>query len=119
VWDWSSDTPTSLNVLQDALTAYENALDQGPDLGNAIANIANHRYEHVHLIGHSSGAKLIQLAAEELTIIYKLRNQHPFIHLTLLDAYTPFDIDRDTYGFFGELSEPLFRALCSPFPRPI
>jgi hypothetical protein len=100
VLDWSYDTPEfGLDFQNAALRAYENALFQGPDLAIAIAN---HPYKHVHLIGHSSGAKLIDVAAKELILRYKeIQNneERPFIHLTFLDAYTPYKMDEDTYGF--------------------
>lgn len=104
VWDWHEYTPTTdfdpQDVLKDYRTAYENALlpSQAPALANAIAN---HRYDHVHLIGHSSGAKFIQVAAEVLAIDYKLNNiqPQPFIHLTFLDAYTRDNLDTLVYGF--------------------
>jgi hypothetical protein len=91
VWDWSDSTRGLL-----PFDAYKAAKDEGRiRLANAIAN---HRYEHVHLIGHSAGAKLIQVGAEELVPIYKFYNENPFIHLTFLDAYTPKPRDIRNYG---------------------
>lgn len=102
VWDWHRDTPDRgldpRDALRDYREAYENALDQGHDLKIAIAK--HLKYKHIHLIGHSTGAKLIQLAAEELVTDYKLKGiEKPFIHLTFLDAFTPVPMDKKTYGF--------------------
>jgi hypothetical protein len=56
----------------------------------------------VHLIGHSAGAKLIQSVAEELSLIYAQSSERPFIHLTFLDAFTPFITDWLGYGSLGD-----------------
>ncbi|MGH9876567.1 MAG: hypothetical protein ACRD5H_02935 [Nitrososphaerales archaeon] len=75
VWDWSYDTPKpDLNPL---LTAYENAnIFQGPDLADAIAI---YPYKHVHLIGHSAGANLIDTVATEL-VLKSIQTGHKALH---------------------------------------
>jgi hypothetical protein len=104
VWDWHEYTPGLLipDVDADAVrlafdAAYQNAKDQGGVLANAI-KIHHLIYKHVHLIGHSAGAKLIHDAATAYISDYFVREQNPFIHLTFLDAYTPSDWDKDSYG---------------------
>jgi hypothetical protein len=96
------DTPTHNYILcpqcflEDASDAYNNAVMQGQNLANTIAN---YRYKYVHLLGHSAGANLIDVAAKELVRIYIQRNENPFIHLTFFDAFTLSDFDKDSYGF--------------------
>ncbi|MGH8558047.1 MAG: hypothetical protein ACRESZ_11410 [Methylococcales bacterium] len=104
VWDWSDYTPKHDYSIghcpQCILTDADAALQAAEYQGNVLlANaIANHHYKHVHLIGHSSGAKLIDVAAKTLVPIYKQYNEDTFIHLTFLDAYTPNDTDITDYG---------------------
>jgi hypothetical protein len=108
VLDWSPDTQKGL-LPEVALKAYAAVFDQngqpgqGKKLATAILGVKN-RYKHVHLIGHSAGSNLINVAANELIIDWlKIQNkeERPFIHLTFLDAYTPFSTDRLRYGFLG------------------
>jgi hypothetical protein len=106
VWDWHIYTPPPLKgcILKDcADTAYKNAFDQGKKLANAINQYPIYKY--IHLIGHSSGVNLIDVAAKELKLNYlKLQNEEdrPFIQLTFLDAYTPNpDEDKYAYGFLS------------------
>jgi hypothetical protein len=103
VWDWSAYTPKSIiidpqDLIKDARTAYDNIVNYNLDLRLADA-IATYHYEHVHLIGHSAGAGLIDGAAKDLVRIYTQRNENPFIHLTFLDAFTPTPTDAGNYGF--------------------
>jgi hypothetical protein len=107
VWDWSAHTPKPLQVIdwldikKYADIAYIYARDiGGGKLKDAIFNVNNH-YKYVHLIAHSAGVKLIDEAANELIIEWlKIQNvnDRPFIHLTFLDAYRPYN---DYYGFLG------------------
>jgi hypothetical protein len=104
VWDWSRFTPKRdfppSDLLQDPRAAYENIVTHPDEVYlNLKDAIANHPYKHVHLLGHSAGAKLIQLTAEELVRIYTQRNESPFIHLTFFDAFTLNDFDKNSYGF--------------------
>lgn len=102
VWDWH---PDSLSPVAPGLVpgpAYQNAPDQGDRLGKEIAK---HPYKYVHLIGHSAGARLIDVAARKLAIA-KVEKHKPeewfFIHITFLDAYTPTPVDTETYGNLAE-----------------
>jgi hypothetical protein len=81
VLDWHEDT-SDLNFFG----AYKKAVNRGHNLANAIAD---HRYNYVHLIGHSAGANLIDTVATDLLLKSVEAGNKPFIHLTFLDAYTP------------------------------
>ena len=88
VWDWSNDTPGI-----DFGAAYDNAYNQSLTLSLAIAH---HTYNYIHLIGHSSGARLIDETGKRPVAYYNGKNDTgTFIHLTFLDAYRP---KFDTYG---------------------
>lgn len=90
VWNWSTYTPKYIPG-----EAYRNAEHESIKLANAIAaNAVTHPYSYVHFIGHSAGARLIDLTAKTLA---KMQSP-PFIHLTFLDAYTPNPSDTATYG---------------------
>jgi len=91
VWDWSKDT-TELYPGP----AYGKAEGQSLNLSLAIAK---HTYKYIHLIGHSTGSRLIDLTGKRLVNYYnetKNDEEKPFIHLTFLDAYQP---NNDDYGF--------------------
>ena len=94
VLDWHEDTPTE--GVDRFGKAYIKAYDRGNKLGE---NIAEHPYTYVHLIGHSTGARLIWRAAITLAIktvsSNKPKEEWPFIHLTFLDAFQPYN---DDYG---------------------
>jgi hypothetical protein len=120
VWDWTKCTPDP-NVectpkhdyiaeailrgipaaialfLEDANKAYDNAVSRGLDLARAIEDYPT-TYKHIHFIGHSAGANLINWAAKALAG-YKIQGneERPFIHLTFLDAYTPNE-DESEFG---------------------
>lgn len=107
VWNWHEYTPESLDASPTPgelwrlglYAAYDNAKHQGSMLARAIA--IHPIYQHVHLIGHSAGAKLIHEAARAYIGDYFVREKLPFIHLTFLDAYTPNEWDhvgKDSYG---------------------
>jgi hypothetical protein len=69
--------------------------------GIRLALLQSYNYKYVHLIGHSAGAKLIDVAAYNLIIDYlAIQNieERPFIHLTFLDAYTRDNSDTLSYG---------------------
>jgi len=63
----------------------------GPQLAKAILALGT--FEHIHLIGHSSGCWAIDTAAK---IIQAKTNSQ--IHLTFLDAYVPNDLDQSHLG---------------------
>jgi hypothetical protein len=107
VWDWHEYTPLLGEISPEGFrhaadAAYQNAKDQGVVLANAI-KIHHLIYKHVHLIGHSAGAKLIHDAATAYISDYFIREQNPFIHLTFLDAYTPNEWDNNGHGSYGSL----------------
>ncbi len=81
--------------------ALNNAKDNaGPKLGDIIAS---QNWSHVHLIGHSAGAALIQAAAERI----KLKSQNPVVvHTTFLDAYVGITgRERSSYGTGADWSD--------------
>jgi len=97
VWDWSEDTTEPYPG-----PAYNKAELQAANLATAISP---YPYTYVHMIGHSAGARLIDMAAKNLAALYNnvpsIKNK-PFIHLTFLDAYTP---NNDDYGYFENYPE--------------
>ena len=107
VWDWTKCTsdpnvectpkPSILDVpnyITQVNTAYTYALFEGRELAVAIAN---YPYKHVHFIGHSAGAKLIDEAAFQIALN---NTDQPFLHITFLDAYTRDDNDTINYSGF-------------------
>ena len=107
VWNWSEQTPKP--TISDALQwfakadkAYFNAVDDQsgkPGQGSLLAEaISAHHYDYVQLIGESSGAKLIDVAAKKLAKT-RLKKQRLFIHLTFLDAYTRTAEDSGEHGY--------------------
>ncbi len=108
VWDWRKDEKTGNdqtpvppiwdydNFKDYADIAYTYADIEAQELADAIGK--HPRYEYIHLVAHSTGAKLIDKAAKWLALDKERKNkERPFIHLTFLDAYTP-DEDRSDYG---------------------
>lgn len=113
VWDWTQQCPSEPNgectpknnyffcpecFPGDALAAYFNTELPATNL---ITAISPYPYRHIHMIGHSAGAALIDIAAKNLVGLYNnvpsLRR--PFIHLTFLDAFTLTNLDTTSYGF--------------------
>ncbi len=90
-WPWMSESDTFF-----PWKAMTNGLEQGKLLAKSIVD-AN-QWEHVHLVGHSAGSAVIGSAAQVLTDERAVGRFSGTIHLTFLDAYTPFDILDDTYG---------------------
>ncbi|HPC97141.1 MAG TPA: hypothetical protein PLU87_19540 [Sedimentisphaerales bacterium] len=64
----------------------------GPCLGNKIVTLSKN-WRHVHLIGHSAGAWVVNAAAETLA-----RQTAAEIHITFLDAYVPSGWDEKALG---------------------
>jgi len=64
--------------------ALNNAKQEGLKLGNCISTQG---WSHVHLIGHSAGAGLIQAASE----VIKSNSPTTTVHCTFLDMYLGFD----------------------------
>lgn len=103
VWDWSDET--SDKSPAGPLIAYGSAELEAARLVGAIPN---HPYEYVHFIGHSAGARLIDLAAQNLAALHNNVPSgpgRPFIHLTFLDAFTPNASDVETYGSLNNYPE--------------
>jgi hypothetical protein len=84
VRDWTNHTPTSpiplITFPHDASVAFLAAPGDGKNLAVAINK---YPYRHLHLIGHSAGAKLIDIASQNI------KDKTIHIHLTFLDAYAP------------------------------
>ena len=117
VWDWTKCTSDPnvectpkhdynkepWRLKSDGDTAYTYALNtEGKNLADTI--VKHSKYKYIHLIAHSSGVNLIDVAAKELKLEYlKMPNKEemPFIQLTFLDAYTPNDSDKYAYGFLS------------------
>lgn len=76
--------PSSIFIMGGAEIALDNAKKEGVSLGR---DIAGQRFNHVHLIGHSAGAGLIQSASETI----KALDPSIIVHLTFLDAFVGFD----------------------------
>ncbi len=64
----------------------------GPWLGNKIVALSKN-WRHVHLIGHSAGAWVVNAAAETIA-----RQTTAEIHITFLDAYVPDGWDEKALG---------------------
>jgi hypothetical protein len=90
-FDWRSRSKV-INPADAAKFARDIA---GPLLGEQIAEIST-EWRHVHLIGHSCGAWLINEAAKVIA-----SRTDASIHLTFLDAYIPLFWKKDTLGDFG------------------
>ena len=89
------------------LVAINNAYNAAATQGNKLADIIALRpyYKYLHLIAHSAGSKLIHtvntdLFNKSITISYA----KPFIHMTFLDAFTPFN-DWAVYGISANYAE--------------
>ncbi|MES2216722.1 MAG: formylglycine-generating enzyme family protein [Patescibacteria group bacterium] len=66
----------------------QDALNNGKQEGKILGNyIASQGWTHVHLIGHSAGAGLIQAASERIKAI----SPSTTVHCTFLDAFVGFD----------------------------
>jgi hypothetical protein len=64
----------------------------GPALGHKIVRLSED-WRHVHLIGHSAGAWVVNAAAETVA-----RETNAEIHVTFLDAYVPGGWDEKALG---------------------
>jgi len=82
VWNWTEQA-YKFRVND----AFAEGFEQGRLLGRSIAD-AN-QWQHVHLIGHSAGASVINSAALELTYWRAKGKFIGSIHLTFLDPYSP------------------------------
>jgi hypothetical protein len=87
-YDWTASSgkgrhsDTNIGPFKGFNDAYNNATEHGRDQGVVWADAG---YEHVHLIGYSAGAGLLEEAARTI----KERSPNTTVHLTFLDAYIP------------------------------
>lgn len=86
---WSSDTIFPWSAMS-------TGLEEGKLLADSI--VQANSWRHVHLIGHSAGSAVIGSAAQVLSDKRVNGKFDGTIHLTFLDAYTPFDVLESTYG---------------------
>jgi flagellar hook assembly protein FlgD len=94
-YDWNEDAGNLLSVISNART-------HGDRIG---AVIFNRDYDHIHLIAHSAGSKLIQTAVNRINDErQKAKLNKPTIHLTFLDAYDP-SRDNSEYGQYADFAE--------------
>ncbi len=94
----------ALKWVPDAQTPHpDNALWNGAVLGALYGKvIGTASWKHVHLIGHSAGAGLIQAAAKQIRNL----SQTTTVHTTFLDPFRGLRIDlRDFYGQYADWSD--------------
>lgn len=93
-WNWQDAAKT---LLPD--WAYNNAKIPADVLVAWLTKKFGHNLNHLHLIAHSAGSKLIDRVAKKL--LQQKKNSEPSpasLHLTFLDPYTPLDTDKMDYG---------------------
>ncbi|NLZ05434.1 MAG: hypothetical protein GXY19_09705 [Phycisphaerae bacterium] len=76
----------------------------GPWLGRRIVTLSKN-WRHVHLIGHSAGAWVVNAAAETIA-----RETAAEIHITFLDAYVPDGWDEKALGRLAQTNPNRFWA---------
>ena len=80
----------------------DNADKEGVNLGNSLKT---NKWKHIHFIGHSAGAAVIQTAS----LLIKENNTTTTVHTTFLDAYVGFTYKgRSKYGFKSDWSDSYF-----------
>ena len=80
----------------------DNAEKEGGNLGN---HLASQKWNHIHLIGHSAGAAVIQAA----TLNIKSKNINTVVHTTFLDPYVGFTYGgRSRYGLVADWADNYF-----------
>jgi hypothetical protein len=100
---------------------YSRAKSVGSNLGRSIMNIAeltpNKAWKHVHLIGHSAGAAVIQSASRIVAIESPLTTT---IHTTFLDSYTgSLDGGRNEYGKYATWADSYYAIDDETYDRTI
>lgn len=119
-YDWSSVSGFTPSVLPPL--AYVYAYVIGPRLAEEILDVYGLQLNHLHLIGHSAGANVINRAAKKFV---QNKEQGDFapksLQLTFLDAYTPLPTDLLSYGDIDNSVIPNFSDsyLTSLPPLPI
>ncbi len=78
-YDWRQEA----KHLRPSVSALVGRDETGPRLGDTIVALSPH-WRHVHLIGHSAGAWVVNAAAEVIA-----QKTDAEIHITFLDAYVP------------------------------
>jgi hypothetical protein len=104
VWDWA---PAAKTILPE--WAYQNTINDKNILTRWLTKRYGRNWNHLHLIGHSAGSKLIDSVAKKLE--QQKRHGEPAptsLHLTFLDPYTPLDSDRADYGKLNNSIIPNF-----------
>jgi len=97
-YDWRQEART-LNPVDAAKYGRDIA---GPVLGQRIIDISK-KWQHIHLIGHSSGAWVISEAAKVIA-----RQTGASIHITFLDAFIPPFWKENKLGDLGEPNIPFW-----------
>lgn len=93
-WNWEAGAK---ELLPD--WAYNNTKPSADILTAWLTKKYGGSWNHLHLIGHSAGSKLIDTVAKKL--LQQKKNEEPSprsLHLTFLDPFTPLDTDRMNYG---------------------
>ncbi|MBZ0159098.1 MAG: hypothetical protein K8G79_02970, partial [bacterium] len=109
VYDWRTDAEFAplLDVTgEDSYRFPKEILPFAERQGDALAKILKEKnYEHVHFVGHSAGAKLIETATFGLKLWVGLEKRRAVkIHETFLDAYDPRKKD-STYGDWADWAD--------------
>ena len=83
----------------------ETALANGNNLGSLLGMKLGHQsWDHIHLIGHSAGAQVIQAATERI----KWLSPETTVHTTFLDPYIGVRIFGQRYGLNADFAENYF-----------
>ncbi len=82
------------------------AFDNGRSIGGQLGKcLAGQRWAHIHMIGHSAGAALIQAAADAI----KHNAPTTVVHTTFLDAFLRFDYTgREWFGTNADWADSYF-----------
>jgi probable HAF family extracellular repeat protein len=100
-YKWIDNATTGI-LPSAAQKALENGKQEGIWLGNSIGTGS---WKHIHLIAHSAGSGLIQLASERIKSI----SPNTVVHCTFLDAFVGFDYSGvDRYGKGTDWSDSYF-----------
>ncbi|MBL8746525.1 MAG: hypothetical protein JNK58_09240 [Phycisphaerae bacterium] len=105
-WDlWGLDWREGANhgTVSPSTEAEINAQLQGQYIARVVAD---GNYSHVHLLGHSLGGRVVETAAGLIRQI----KPDATIHVTFLDAYTPYTWAR-TYGSTATWAEHYYTSL--------
>lgn len=100
-YEWASNASTGF-LPSDAQEALENARREGIKIGNPLVL---QEWSHIHFIGHSAGAGLIQAATE----VIKTNSSSTTVHCTFLDAYVGKHYEGiQSYGSQADWSDSYF-----------